>query len=57
MSNIFELKTDEDALCHIEYIQDTIDKMTTGNLSHHKKRISFSLEELKEWLKNKCKEM
>lgn len=44
--SIVKIETNEDVLYNLKYIKSTIDKMTTGNFSQHRNRISFSLQKL-----------
>ena len=49
------IKNKKEALEHLEYIEHQIERMTTGNLTHHRNSIGDNLKELRAFLKKGSK--
>ncbi len=45
-----EINNKEDALNHLRYARGQINRMTPGNLTHHRNSIAYNLDCLEEYL-------
>ncbi len=47
------IKNKRDAASHLDYVIKQINRMTTGNLEHHRNSIYHNLKKLENYLKEK----